>query len=308
MSFPLIGNVKIKQALTNAVGAGHIPHAVIIEGDTGTGRHTLAHYIAAAAVCEGENPPCGECKGCRLSATGNHPDIGFTSPEDGKKNISVAQIRALRSEAFVKPHMSSKRVFVIDGADTMNEQSQNALLKVLEEPPESVIFVLVAQTKAALLETVISRCVTLTLNAPEYSEAKEYLLKNTDFSADSIDVALAAAQNNIGQALKALSGEEESPTAAAAEEFLRCLRESDLWGMLKAVSIAEKNRVSADCFFKDLKYRTACCLRADPGAYTARAYSRLYSQLCELEKSLASNINLGLLSCLLVSRAAEIIK
>lgn len=306
MSFPLIGNAKIKQSLTNAIKENRLPHALLIEGDAGTGRHTLAEYIAKAAVCSGENAPCGECNGCRLADSHNHPDISVTAPEEGKKNIAVAQIRGLKSETFVKPHMSQRRVFIIDYADTLNEQSQNALLKVLEEPPGAVVFILIAETKASLLETIISRCVVLTLSTPEHEAAREYLLQNTDFSAENIQEALKSVQNNIGQALLLLSGSGDTKTAAAAKEFLRRMRERDLWGMLQSASVAEKNRLDADRFFKDLKYYTARRLRDNTGSYEAKALSRLYTKLCELEKSLASNINLSLLCCTLVSTAAEI--
>lgn len=92
-----------------------------------------------------------------MAGAGSHPDIYIAAPEDGKKNITVAQIRSLRNEAYVKPHIANGRAFIIDMADTMNEQSQNALLKVLEEPPGNTLFLLIAQSKAALLDTVISR-------------------------------------------------------------------------------------------------------------------------------------------------------
>ena len=105
MSFPLIGNSGVQNALTAAIKADRLPHAVLIEGDKGTGRHTLAKFIACAAVCGGEDKPCGECRDCRLERAGTHPDIHTTAPEDGKKNITVAQIRALRSDAYVKPHI-----------------------------------------------------------------------------------------------------------------------------------------------------------------------------------------------------------
>lgn len=308
MTYPLIGNSKIKQSLQNAIAEKRLPHALLIEGDTGTGRHTLANYIAIASVCGSDASPCGNCKNCNLALSGNHPDIEILGPEDGKKNISVSQIRALKSETYVKPHMSSRRVFIIDKADTLNEQSQNALLKVLEEPPGAVVFILIAETKASFLETIISRCVVLTLNTPESSIAREYLLQKTDFSADDIDEALKNTHNNIGKALTLLSGAGDTKTAAAAKEFLQFVLDGNLWGMLNSSAIAEKNRLDADRFFKDLKYYTALEVRKNPQSHQAKRLSKLYSKLCELEKNLASNINLSLLCCLLVSSVAEINK
>ncbi|MEE1329623.1 MAG: ATP-binding protein, partial [Acutalibacteraceae bacterium] len=94
MSGPLVGNGRINDAVCSAVKENRLPHAIIIEGDKGTGRHTLAHFIASAAVCTAEIKPCGVCSSCRLAKAGTHPDIYFTAPDDGKKNISVAQVRS----------------------------------------------------------------------------------------------------------------------------------------------------------------------------------------------------------------------
>lgn len=308
MIFPLVGNEKIGLSITNAIKENRLPHAILIEGDPGTGRHRLAEYIAMSAVCTEQDSPCGNCHPCKLAASKNHPDITVTAPEEGKKNIAVSQIRTLRDETFVKPHMSARRVFIIDFADTLNDQSQNALLKVLEEPPGAIVFILIAETKASLLDTIISRCVVLTLNTPEFSAAKEYLLKNTEFSAENIEQALNTTQNNIGKAISLLKGKGDSKTAAAAKNFLNYFKERNYWGMLESCAIAEKNRIEADKFFKDLKYYTACRLRENANNYEAKGLSRLYSLICELEKSLVTNINLGLLCCALVSKSVEILK
>lgn len=85
MSFPLIGNSGVQNALTAAIKADRLPHAVLIEGDKGTGRHTLAKFIACAAVCGGEDKPCGECRDCRLERAGTHPDIHTTAPRTAKR-------------------------------------------------------------------------------------------------------------------------------------------------------------------------------------------------------------------------------
>lgn len=306
MNFPLAGNVRIREALISAVESGRLPHAILIEGDKGTGRHTLAAFIARAAVCEGENKPCGECRGCRLEHAGTHPDIWTVAPEDGKKNITVAQIRALRSEAYVKPHMSARRVFIIDMADTMNEQAQNALLKVLEEPPGSVLFILIAENKAALLDTVISRCTVLSLSPPEISEAEKYMAASTNYTVEQISSALKESGGNIGAALSLLSG-GSSGAAKAAEEFIRLMLSSDELGMLKTAAKFEKSRTEADAFLKELKLCTAAAIKKNlSNLLTARTLSDFYTALGGFEQSLATNVNLSLLFSALVCKATEI--
>lgn len=304
MSFPLVGNEKISLAILNALKENRLPHAILIEGDVGLGKHTLAFYLAKAAVCSESNSPCGLCKNCKLGAL--HPDITVTAPEEKKKNISVAQIRALKTEAYIKPHQAKKRVFIIDCADTLNEQSQNALLKVLEEPPETTMFILIAKSKASLLETVLSRCTILTLSAPQTSEAVNYIKSKTAFSEADIKDALENSQNNIGSALNLLNGKSDSKTYIAAKEFLECFLRGNSFGMLSVTAPLEKSRVDADAFFEDLKIITAQKLRSNTQGYTAVYLSKLYALLQNLEKTLITNINLTLLFCALVSEAEKI--
>lgn len=303
MSFPLAGNVRIRRAAEDAVKSGTLPHAVIIEGDKGTGRHTLAGYIASSAVCTGEAPPCGECRGCRLQRAGTHPDITVTAPEEGKKNIAVAQIRALRNEAYIKPHMSSRRVFIIDGADTMNEQSQNALLKVLEEPPGAAMFILIAESKAALLDTVLSRCAVFTLSVPEYGEAAEYIKNTTDYAEGAISEALAETKCNIGAALDILSGRGSGKITEAAESFMEQFLKGNAFEMLKITARFEKDRVAAGAFIRELKYCTAKTVKENHSSFTAARLVGFYSRLSEYEQSLNTNINLSLLFSAMVCAA-----
>ena len=306
MSFPLVGNLRIRDAVMAAVAEKRIPHAILLEGDKGTGRHTLMRFLSRAAVCDSENSPCGECRGCHLAEIGTHPDITVTAPEDGKKNITVAQIRALRTEAYVKPHMAVRRVFVIDKADTMNEQAQNAILKVLEEPPADIIFILIAESAAALLDTIISRCTVLSLVPPETDEAVGYLRKNTDFSEEQIKEAIGITGNNIGAAIDTLSG-GGTAAQAAAKRFAELLISGDEAEMLKITAQFEKNRVLADEFFKELKLSLATEIKKNlRNTITAKALVSFYDTLPEFEDALKTNINLSLLFCALVCKAAQI--
>lgn len=307
MIFPLVGNERIKTAVCTAIKEGRIPHAILIEGDFGTGKHTLAKYIAFSAVCGNADKPCGECRACHLAKAGSHPDISVTTPEDSKKNISVTQIRQLREKIYIKPHMSGRKVFIIDKADTMNEQSQNALLKILEEPPAAVMFILIAESKSALLETIISRCVVFTLSVPERKTAAEYIGANSDFAEQDIISAVAEAKNNIGTALNFLNGKANTKTDTAAREFIRFMLDGDEFGMLSVTAQFEKNRVDAAAFLKNLKYHTANTLKENRiNTLTAKSLATFYSELSGFEQSLNTNINLYLLFCAITCKASEI--
>ncbi len=307
MSFPLVGNGNINNTLSNALELHRLPHAVLIDGDIGTGRHTLAYFLAKAMVCSDDKIPCGNCHNCHLAVTNNHPDIRIIAPEEGKKNISVKQIRQLKINAYIKPHQAKSKVFVIDYADTLNAESQNALLKVLEEPPHNTFFILVAESKASLLETVISRCVVLSLNVPQFDQALIYLEENTDFAKCDIEVALSNAKNNIGKALKLLRGSENNSTLTAAKDFLQFALNGDQWNMLCITAGFEKKRNEAEHFLKDLKLSVAEEIKNNPKGIRAAALLKFYNKLYLFEESLVTNINLSLLFSDLVAEAKECI-
>ncbi len=296
MSFPLIGNLTVKSSVESFIAAERIPHAIMIEGDEGTGRHTLAHFIAKAAVCEAEEKPCFQCRACHMADNVSHPDISTLIPEDGKKNITVSQIRALRAEAFVKPHMAQKRVFIIDGADRMNEQAQNALLKVLEEPPTGVIFILICLSRTSLLETIVSRCTTMALSAPEHAQALKYIGSISELDPSYIAQLLDEYACNIGKVLERMNGAEENATVSAAEKFIELLFSGNELDMLLLTQPFEKDRIAADEFFKALKVSVINALRR---GYKQKSRSRvltgLYNNIEKYEELLSTNINLSLL-------------
>lgn len=305
MSFPLAGNGRIKLAIENALKDCHLPHAILIDGDIGTGRHTLANFLSAAFVCNGSEIPCGKCNNCRLAETKNHPDITVFAPEEGKKNISVAQIRQLKSDAYIKPHEAHSRVFIIDFADTLNEQSQNAFLKVLEEPPGNTAFILISESKASLLDTIISRCIILTLNPPTAEESLEYISTVTQFETSQIVNALENSRNNIGKALMLLNGNSDTKTAVAAKEFMQCLLHGSEWGMLKIFAPFEKNRLETDRLLRDLKYCAVEEIKKNPNGVKAASLSKFYHVIQDLEQLLIANINLSLLFSDLTAKAKE---
>ncbi|MBE6776838.1 MAG: DNA polymerase III subunit delta' [Ruminococcaceae bacterium] len=303
----IVGNNKLTLTVQNFIKEKRIPHAILIEGDYGTGKHTLAKFISKAIVCSGADCPCDGCNNCHLADIKSHPDITEIAPLDGKKSITVDQIRSLREETVIKPHQAEKRVFVIDGADTMNPQSQNALLKVLEEPPKTVMFILIAESKTVLLDTIISRCVTLSLTTPEFSVALDYIKSKTDFSEELIKEALELQKNNIGRALNTLNGVSSSSTEESAEKFLESAINGDRFNMLKITAAYSKNRILADSFIKDLKYLITRKIRNSPNSALAKTLYSVYGILAEFEESLTTNINLNLMFCNLTSKTTELI-
>lgn len=152
------GGAEIQKNLSLAFKDDRFPHAVLLEGGPGSGTDRLASVLAQAAVClsEGEKP-CGVCAGCVKSAAGSHPDIFTLNGDENPRAFPVDAVRQIRADAYVRPNEAPRRVFVLLGMQNMSEISQNALLKILEEPPANVLFVLTSVSAAALLPTVRSR-------------------------------------------------------------------------------------------------------------------------------------------------------
>ena len=298
----LAGNKRVKESLKNLIDDSHLPHAIIIEGDEGTGRHTLADFIAKAALCKGDSKPCNICRNCTLFLNHNHPDAEYFSPEEKKKALSVEQVRKIKANSFVKAHMGGRKVFIIDKTDALSDNSQNALLKTIEEPPQDILFILICESSAKLLPTVISRCVVFSLFPPEETEALEYIRSNTKKSDDEIKEALRLTHNNIGKAL-ILLGKRKNEKSYLAEKFLSGVLEYDsAVNLMLLLKPLEKDRVKVSEFISELKLITAAKIteNADNTPFLKNLLN-IYETLTNMEPLLATNINLSLFFATLVA-------
>lgn len=157
-------STELKNLLSGAIAAGRLPHAIILEGGSENDRLALARLLAKVHVCTGEDTPCGRCVNCQKAQKEIHPDISeFSAQESNKDPLKVDSIRQIRSNAFVFPNEAEKRVFILHNMQYANEQAQNALLKILEEPPEYVRFILTTPVSSVLLETILSRAAVYSL-------------------------------------------------------------------------------------------------------------------------------------------------
>lgn len=160
----LKGNERVKEQLSQQERGRGLSHAYILSGPGGSGRHTLARLLAAGVLCDSRGEkPCGQCGSCLKVGKGVHPDVSVIAGPGKGKSITVDQVRALRSDAYIRPNEGSRKVYLLEDADQMNASAQNAMLKLLEEGPRYASFLLIANNADALLETVRSRCEELDL-------------------------------------------------------------------------------------------------------------------------------------------------
>lgn len=203
------GNDELKKTLADAVRRGTLGHAYIIEGAAGIGKHALAKALAEAVLCTGGGVlPCGKCPSCVRAAAGSHPDI-IEIGRDGKASLGVDTIRRLRADAYIMPSESERKVYIIEDADTMTAEAQNAFLLSLEEPPAYVLYLLLCRDSKALLETIRSRAPQLRMRPCERRVIESYLIDTLgrrasaikDAEPDKWEELLVIANGNPGLAL-----------------------------------------------------------------------------------------------------------
>jgi len=207
MSAPFPWLADAWQRLLGAHADSRLAHAYLITGASGLGTLALALAFAERVLCEAATDAgtaCGRCRGCLLTASGNHPDLRLLYPEEERKSIVVEQVRELGEFYTLKTHYGGLKVAVLHPADSLNHAAANALLKLLEEPPAGALILLVAERPGVLPATVVSRCQRLPVALPGWPERRAWLAAElaADASAPSLDeVTLAGAPLDLLQSL-----------------------------------------------------------------------------------------------------------
>src|ERR1700680_4967114 len=235
-----LGNARIVSALRGALRNQRVPHALLFSGPRGVGKYTLAWMFAAAANCERlKDDFCGECPTClritlladpqNLIAQGlaergesadaatvervplilqSHPDVWVLPPDPvrlkspvARPMLRVGQIRAVQRAAYFQP-MGRRRVFILDGADTMRWDVANVFLKILEEPPPSATLILIAPSPYSLLPTIVSRCMQFHFAPLPQADVERILKEKTDRKGAEITLAAQLAEGSPGLAME----------------------------------------------------------------------------------------------------------
>lgn len=179
-----IGNEKLKDRLMKDIRSGGLSHAYIIEGPEGSGKKTLAKLICAAVSCRAEEPPCMKCDSCYKIFSDISPDVITVTPDADRVQLGVDVIRRLIEDASFAANDLENKFYIIPDCDLMNRQAQNSLLKILEEPPVGVMFLLLCKNAETLLPTVRSRAPSLRLEAVDDDRMAEWLLENSGNAGD----------------------------------------------------------------------------------------------------------------------------
>ncbi len=284
----LVGNDALRARLRDAVAAGRVSHAYILEGPEGVGKRSLALGFASALLCaEGSGVPCGRCSHCRRSA---HPDLSVIEGEGKSGAVKVAAIRALRADAYIRPNEAERKVYIIDHAETMRAEAQNALLKIFEEPPAYAVIILLTASLPAILPTLRSRAVTLSVRPLTVEETAAALQRLTKKRGPELLEAAEHSGGRISYALELLTDKRTKEAAKLAEEF-RAALPGELYTLLTFAPRAAANRDLFEAFLSQLYQQMAT-----EAGLTNLSAVHIMEKIIEIRQKLEGNGNLSLLA------------
>ncbi len=197
----ILGQEAIIGHFRDVIREHRVAHAYVLSGEEGMGKKTLANAFALSLLCDrGGEDPCMECVSCRQVIDGNHPDLIYVTHEK-PASIGVDDIRRqITDTVMIRPYRSEYKIYIVDEAEKMTAQAQNALLKTLEEPPAFVVILLLASSEEALLPTILSRCVRLKLRPLSDQAIEKYLREEFNTDPEDAPVYAAFARGNPGKA------------------------------------------------------------------------------------------------------------
>ncbi len=232
----IIGQEQIKEHLQKAIALKKVSHAYILNGEKSSGKEFIAKVFAMALQCEkGGTEPCQECHSCKQALSHNHPDIVYVSHEK-PNTISVDDIREqVNSDVAIKPYSGPYKVYIINEAEKMTPQAQNAILKTLEEPPAYAVILLLTANVNALLPTVLSRCVVLNMKPVANELVRDYLMKELQVPDYKAEVCVAFARGNVGRAKALASSEDFEHVKSEALSLLKYIQEMEFYDIVAAI-------------------------------------------------------------------------
>jgi DNA polymerase-3 subunit delta' len=245
----IVGHQDIIEYIGKAVTHHQVSHAYILNGEKGSGKKMLAKLFAMSLQCiepKENGEPCGTCKSCHQAMHRNHPDIIYVEHEKAN-SIGIEEIRQqINQDIAVKPYASNYKVYIVDEADKMTVQAQNALLKTMEEPPEYAVLLLLTENAESLLPTIRSRCVMLKLRHIKDQLVKKYLIENLSYDEEKADICVAFAQGNIGKAVRLASSESFQEMKDDVVSLMKQISRMDLSQLLEYLNRCKDYKLCID--------------------------------------------------------------
>ena len=284
----ILGHDTIKEHFQKAIQAHKVSHAYILAGEAGMGRKSLAHAFALSLLCEkGKSDPCMECHACKQVLSGNHPDLIHVTHEKAG-SIGVDDIREQINETImIRPYSSYYKIYIVDEAEKMTVQAQNALLKTIEEPPAYAVIILLTTNPESFLPTILSRCVQLKLKPLKDSVIREYLSESLGIAESKAELYAAFARGNLGKAIKLAGSEEFKHMYDEMLHMLKHVKEMDISELLDYIKkLKDDNMDIYECLdFMQVWYRDALMFKVTKDA-NLLIFKDEYSAINEMSKKI----------------------
>ncbi|MCI5585130.1 MAG: DNA polymerase III subunit delta' [Lachnospiraceae bacterium] len=245
----IIGQEQIKEHLQSAITMDKVSHAYILHGELGAGKEYIARIFAMTLQCEkGGTDPCGECRSCKQAESKNHPDIIWVSHEK-PNSIGVEDIRSqINNDMEIKPYYGPRKIYIINEAQKMTPQAQNALLKTLEEPPAYGIIMLLTTNIDALLSTIVSRCVVLNMRPVKDRDIEEYLMKQLQVPDYKAKLCAAFARGNTGKAKHLAENEDFDRIKEEAVSLLKYINDMEIAEIVTAIKRINEYKLDVNSY------------------------------------------------------------
>lgn len=284
-----VGNPHTKNQIISLFCQNKVPHAIIIEGEKGLGKKTFANIIAQTAVCSNlsNGLACGHCVNCQKMSKNIHPDVIYPEKSGVLQTYNVATVRKIRADAFVVPNEAATKVYILSDVDNMGIPAQNALLKVLEEPPKNVIFILTCVNSANVLPTIRSRTLQFALKPVSQTELRDYL--EAKFQGKNLENILEVADGNIGLALDLMASSDRKKVVELAREIALSLVKQKEFDTLKLLAQISENRKDFSALLSFLRaiFQDALLMAANCSVAKNNSCAKILSEKLSVKQILA---------------------
>lgn len=232
----ILGNDMVKDHFKKAIEGHKVSHAYILTGEAGMGRKSIANAFAMTLLCEkGGSEPCMVCHSCKQVLGGNHPDLIYVTHEK-PASIGVDDIREqINDTIMIRPYSSYYKIYIVDEAEKMTVQAQNALLKTIEEPPSYAVILLITTNQEAFLPTILSRCIQLKLKPLKDFTVKSYLTEHLHVPDKEAEVCAAFARGNLGKAIHLSSSDEFKELYQKVMSVIKSVGDMDITMLLDCI-------------------------------------------------------------------------
>lgn len=287
----VIGQDLIRETLTKSLQQEKIAHAYLFSGPAGSGKKMIATLFAQALNCESRaDPPCGHCLSCRKTTSGNHPNLGHLVPQGAY--LKIEQVREIQESLHYRTREGRWKVCMIHDADRLTLPAANSLLKILEEPPAELVFILLSSRPRALLPTVISRCAHFSLKPLPGEDIKEILKERFSLSVHEQDVIVELAGGNPGQAVEMAGRGGWAEKYAEIQELVHEIENGpglQLFARAEEVSKKENLEETLDLLF--VYYREKWLKRLHAAGRSAFTVEKICRAVLKTKDELLGNVN-----------------